>query len=86
MFGNVVVYVMFSPTDNASFNLFAYTSPRSPVRLKKNQLVSNVFVVDDAAQAYNIYLIVFPCLSNYGSRCLRIYIESTKNAGFHTFF
>ena len=34
-----------------------------PLDWKKNQqMVSNVFVVDQAAQAYNIYLIIYVCV------------------------
>ena len=49
-------------------------------------MVSNVFVADQAAQTYNIYLIIYVCVGNYGSRFQRTYIKSTKNPGFHTFF
>ena len=49
-------------------------------------MVSNVFVVDQGAQAHNIYLIIYVCVGNCGSRCQRIYIELTKNSGFPNFF
>ena len=49
-------------------------------------MVSNVCLVDQAAQAFNIYLIIYVWVSRYGSQCQRIYIEFTKNPQFHTFF
>ena len=49
-------------------------------------MVSNAFVADQAAQTCNIYLIIYICVGNYGSRFQRSYIKSTKNPGFHTFF
>ena len=49
-------------------------------------MVSNVFVVGQTVQAYNIYLIICVCIVNYGSRCKRIYIESAKIPAFYTFF
>ena len=42
---------------------FYITSPLSPVGLEKNQqMVPNVFGVDQAAQAYDIYLIIYACV------------------------
>ena len=52
---------------------------------KYQQMMSNAFFVDQAAQAH-IYLSVYVCVDNYGSRCYKTQIESTKNPGFHTFF
>ena len=50
-------------------------------------MVSNILVDDQAVLAYNIYLIIYECVDNYGSRYKRTYIKSTQNPGFYiTFF
>ena len=57
-----VVYVMFIYQGQCKFKA------RIMLDCKKSlQMVSNVFFVNQAAQAYNIYQIIYVCVGNYGS-------------------
>ena len=61
-----------------------FTSPLSPVGLVKcQQMVSNVFAVDQAVWAYDIYLI-YACVGATEADA-RGHIKSTKKEDFATF-
>ena len=52
-------------------------SPRSRVGLERDeQMVSNVFAADEAAQAYNIYLTIYVCVGTRNADA-RDYTESS---------
>ena len=58
-------------------SIYISPSPRSRVGLEKDeQMVSNAFVVDEAAQAYNIYLIIYVCVGTRKADA-RDYTESS---------
>ena len=65
-----VVYVMFIHKQQCQFKSICVSPNNSHLSdWKKNQqMVSNVFVADQAVQLY-IYLIIYLCVGNYGSRC-----------------
>ena len=48
-------------------------------------MMSNVFVVDQAAQTLDIYLVIYVCVYVWVGRCWGAYIKYTGDLGFRAF-